>query len=84
VGAVKHNHKGQFLVPLSFNHELGKTTVECQLDTGAISFKDVCAILHTENQPLQPETSQLKCYDTNTLGKCTWNANTTAAQLQSY
>ena len=35
VGTVKHNHKGQFFVPLSFNHKLGKTTVECQLDTRA-------------------------------------------------
>lgn len=78
VGTVKHNSKGQFFVPLSFIHELGKTTVDCQLDTGAtcnvISFKDVCTIQHTENPTLQPETSQLKCYDNsiiNTLGKCT-------------
>ena len=35
VGAVKHNCKGQFFVPLCFNHELGSTTINCQLDTGA-------------------------------------------------
>ena len=82
VGTVKHNHKGQFFVPLNFSHELGKTTIKCQLDTGAtcnvISFKDVCAILHTENPQLQPVASQLKCYDNsiiNTLGKCTLQCN---------
>ena len=35
VGVVKHNRKGQFFVPLCFNHELGSTTINCQLDTGA-------------------------------------------------
>ena len=38
----------------------------------------MCAILHTENLPLQPEASQLKCYDNsiiNTLGKCTLQCN---------
>ena len=38
----------------------------------------MCAILHTENPQLQPEASQLKCYDNsiiNTLGKCTLQCN---------
>ena len=34
IGAVKYNRKGQFFVPLCFNHELGSTTIDCQLDTG--------------------------------------------------
>jgi len=34
VGAVNHNRKGQFFVPLSFEHELGNTILDCQLDTG--------------------------------------------------
>ena len=78
VGAVKHKRKGQFFVPLCFNHKLGNTTIDCQLDTGAtcnvMSKTDVCKILHTTNPPLQPETSQLRCYDNsviNTLGQCT-------------
>ena len=78
IGAVKHNRKGQFFVPLCFNHELGSTTIDCQLDTGAtcnvISKTDVCKILHTTNPSLQPEVSQLRCYDNsviNTLGQCT-------------
>ena len=78
VGTVKHNHKGQFFAALRFDHELGSTTIDCQLDTGAtcnvMSKADVCKILHTTNPPLQPETSQLKCYDNmviNTLGVCT-------------
>jgi len=49
VGTVNHNHKGR--VPLSFDHELGNTTLDCQLDTGAtcsvMCLEDVCAILHT-------------------------------------
>ena len=32
VGTVNHNHKGQFFVLLSFEHELGSTTLDCQLD----------------------------------------------------
>jgi len=75
VGTVNHNRKGQFFVPLSFEHELGSTILGC---TGAtcnvMRLEDVCAILHTNNPPLQPETSQLKCYDIsviNTLGQCT-------------
>ena len=78
VGAVKHNRKGQFFVPLCFNHELGSTTIDCQLDTGAtcnvMSMTDVCEILHTTNPPIQPEATQLRCYDNtviNTLGQCT-------------
>ena len=52
--------------------------VDCQLDTGTtcnvMCLKDVCTILHTEMPHLQPETTQLKCYDNsiiNTLGQCT-------------
>ena len=78
VGAVKHNHKGQFFAALRFDHELGSTTIDCQVDTGAtcnvMSKTDVCKILHTTNPPLLSETSQLKCYDNsviNTLGVCT-------------
>jgi len=77
IGAIKHNRKGQFFVLLCFDHEQGSTTIDCQLDTGAtcnvIKMKDVCEILHTKNPTLQPEASQLKCYDNsiiNTLGQC--------------
>ena len=70
VGTVNHNCKGQFFVPLSFNHKHGSTNIDCQLDTGAtcnvISLRDVCAILHTQSPSLQPEASQLKCYDQDT------------------
>jgi len=82
IGTVKHNRKGQFFVPLSFNHQKRSTTIDCQLDTGAtcnvISLEDVCAIQHTKSPPLQPEASQLKCYDNsiiNTLGQCTLECN---------
>jgi len=71
VGTVNHNRKGQFFVPLSFEHDLGSTILDCQLDTGAtcnvMRLEDVCAILHTKNPPLQPETLQLKCYDDSVI-----------------
>ena len=81
-GTVKHNHKEQFFVSLSFNHELGKTTVKCQLDTGAtcnaISFKDAyqSCILKTHHCNQKPPS--WKCYDNsiiNTLSKCTLQCN---------
>jgi len=82
VGTVQHNRKGQFFVPLSFNHQQRTTTVECQLDTGAtcnvISLADLCSIQNTTSPSLQPEATQLKCYDNsiiNTLGKCTLECN---------
>ena len=54
VGAVKHNCNGQFFVPLCFKHELGDTTIECELDTGAtcnvMSTTDMCKIQHLCNQ----------------------------------
>ena len=78
VGTVKHACKGQFFVPLHFSHEQGSSVVDCQLDTGAtcnvMSMMDVCAILHTQNPPLQTEAVQLKCFDNSiitTLGQCT-------------
>ena len=49
-------------------------------------FKDVCAILHTKNLPLQPEASQLKCYGKsiiNTLGKWPCNVITMASPTSS-
>ena len=65
VGTVNHNRKGQFFVPLSFDHELGITILDCQLDTGAtcnvMRLEDVCAILHNKNPPLQPEASRTNC-----------------------
>ena len=74
-------------VPLFFNHQLGSTTIDCQLDTGAncnvISKTDMCKILHTTNPSLQPEISQLRFYDNsviNTLGQytllCSYQSNT--------
>ena len=78
IGAVKHNHKGQSFKPMSFNHDLGNTTIDCQLDTGAtcnvMSMTDLCKIQHTTTPPQQSGTSQLRCYDNsviNTLGQCT-------------
>ena len=78
VGTVRHTKKGQYFVPLNFQHKGQDTMVDCQLDTGAtcnvMCLKDVCTILHTEMPHLQPETTQLKCYDNsiiNTLGQCT-------------
>ena len=57
IGTVNHNHKGQFFVPLSFDHELSSTISDCQLDTGAtcnvMRLEDVCAI---KNPPLQPRS----------------------------
>jgi len=71
VGTVRHTEKGQYFVPLSFEHKSGTTTVDCQLDTGAtcnvMSLKDVCKILHTKTPQLQPETTQLKCYDNSII-----------------
>ena len=86
-GTLKHDRKGQFFVPPFFIHMQGSSIIECQLDTGAtcnvMSMADLCAVLHNQNPPLQPETSQLRCYDNsviNTLGQrtlqCCYNAKT--------
>ena len=63
---------------MCFNHDLGNTTIYCQLDTGTtcnvMSMTDLCKIQHTTTPPLQSETSQLRCYDNsviNTSGQCT-------------
>ena len=78
VGTVRHTKKGQYFVPLNFQHKGQDTTVECQLNTGAtcnvMCLKDVRTILHTEMRHLQPETAQWKCYNNSilkTLGQCT-------------
>ena len=78
VGPLKHEQKGQFFVPLCFIHKQGSSIIECQLDTGAtsnvMSIADLCTVLHTQNPPLKPKPSQLRCYNSsviNTLGHCT-------------
>ena len=86
VGAVKHNCKGQFFVPLWFHHELGSTTINCRLDMRAtcnvISLEDACTILHANNPSLHPKATQLRCYDNsviNTLGHtCSYHDKTSS------
>ena len=49
----------------------GSSIIECQLNTGAtcnvMSMAYLCIVLYTQNPPLKPEASQLRCYDNSVI-----------------
>ena len=67
VGTVQHSEATKFFTKLHVLVEMGGTTIECQLDTGAtcniMTFADLCNIKQHGDPLLEPSAAKLKLYD---------------------
>ena len=67
VGAVSHQQAKLFTTALHIIEEMGRTSIQCQLDTGAtcnvMTLTDLCVIKQHGNPKMESTTAKLRLYD---------------------